>query len=284
MSSDHFNFCPIDGRPFLANEDRCAVCATERDALLFSARVSNASHSQQPRWRKLLYVKQDYPDNYVDHTFLEEMQKNANVRQYEYKTVVKESGVITQHLCSIVIFVAAFIHVYNDHLSILSLISFGNTLTLAGYIFWDQRLRHLTLNYRDERLKTLKAAFLFFLTLMVLSPILKTLTSDTSDDTIWALTVCLFLMNLLLHDYGSSNTTNIRYPGSLSTNAAIFASVLLASRLTSNLHVFGLILFAIEWFALFPILRRSLKVITTFLIELMDLIVSRTTRCLKQLL
>jgi phosphatidylinositol glycan class C protein len=54
---------------------------------------------------------------------------------------------------------------------------------------------------------------------------------------------------------------NKRYPGSLSTNAAIFASVLLASRLPSNVFVFGLMLFAVEWFALFPLLRRSVKVV-----------------------
>ena len=106
----------------------------------------------------------------------------------------------------------------------------------------------------------MKAGFLFVFTLLGLSPILKTLTADTSDDTIWALSVLFFLGNLLLHDYTCSHTTNIEYPGSLSTNAAIFASVLLASRLPSNGHVFVLMLFAVETFALFPLLRRSIKV------------------------
>jgi hypothetical protein len=46
----------------------------------------------------------------------------------------------------------------------------------------------------------------------------------------------------------------------VSLNAAIFASVLLASRLPSNLHVFALISIAIEVFALFPIMRHHLKV------------------------
>lgn len=50
-----------------------------------------------------------------------------------------------------------------------------------------------------------------------------------------------------------------RIPGSLSTNAAIFASVLLASRLDTNVDVFGLLSFAVEWFSLFPIFRRHLK-------------------------
>lgn len=51
-----------------------------------------------------------------------------------------------------------------------------------------------------------------------------------------------------------------RIPGSLSTNAAIFASVLLASRFDTNLDVFSLLSFAVEWFALFPIFRRYLQV------------------------
>lgn len=33
------------------------------------------------KWKKLLYVRQAYPDNYVDHTFLEEMQKNGKLQR-----------------------------------------------------------------------------------------------------------------------------------------------------------------------------------------------------------
>lgn len=43
--------------------------------------------------------------------------------------------------------------------------------------------------------------------------------------------------------------------GTLSLNAAIFAAVLLASRLESNEKVFGLVLFALELFAFFPLAR-----------------------------
>jgi phosphatidylinositol glycan class C protein len=91
----------------------------------------------KPRWKKLLYIKQEYPDNYVDHTFLEEMQKNTNVRAYDYWSVVQESGVVTQHLSSIVIFVTAFIHVYYEDISIYSLITSSSALSLIAYIVWD---------------------------------------------------------------------------------------------------------------------------------------------------
>ena len=43
-------------------------------------------------------------------------------------------------------------------------------------------------------------------------------------------------------------------------NAAVSASVVLASRLSTNVSVFALILFSILSFALFPILRRRLQV------------------------
>lgn len=33
-----------------------------------------------PPWQKLLWVKQNYPDNYVDGTFLDELQRNGNFK------------------------------------------------------------------------------------------------------------------------------------------------------------------------------------------------------------
>jgi hypothetical protein len=46
----------------------------------------------------------------------------------------------------------------------------------------------------------------------------------------------------------------------LSINAAISAAVVLASRLHDDLAVFGLMLFSVEAFALFPIFRRRIQV------------------------
>lgn len=46
----------------------------------------------------------------------------------------------------------------------------------------------------------------------------------------------------------------------MSVNAAISASVVLASRLVDDVSVFALMLFSIEAFALFPLLRRRLQV------------------------
>ncbi|KAI8325874.1 phosphatidylinositol N-acetylglucosaminyltransferase [Martensiomyces pterosporus] len=216
----------------------------------------------QPRrpWRKLLYIKQEYPDDYVDDTFLMELQKNTNVRMYDYSTVVMQTAVVTQHISSIMVFIAVFIHLYRGSLTGKALLWCSSIFTVLGFVFWDILNMYLrTPEQRVVRLNLIKGAVFFALLLFGLSPILRTLTEDTSSDTIWAMTVIFFFVNLAFHDYSSGNLTNIRFPGSVSLNAAVLAGVLLASRLDSNLCVFAFLSFALKWFALFPIFRRYLK-------------------------
>jgi len=70
----------------------------------------------------------------------------------------------------------------------------------------------------------------------------------------------LFTINIFFFDYGSppSSSTGAgkNIPASLSTNAALMASTVLASRLGSTGQVFSLTLFSIEVFGLFPVFRR----------------------------
>lgn len=70
----------------------------------------------------------------------------------------------------------------------------------------------------------------------------------------------------------------------LSMNAAISSSVVLASRLPDDLSVFGLILFSVQSFALFPILRRRMQVRTAYIFRcaLPDFCMVQTTAKLLQ--
>ena len=140
----------------------------------------------------------------------------------------------------------------------------------------------------QARLKTFKSALLIYFALLGLSPILKSLTKSTSSDSIWALATWLLIINILFFDYGSrylpekSNKTLISssaaelpvdpalapvnnsvrappFPSSLSTNAALMASTVLASRLLTTTAVFSLTLFSIQVFGLFPVFRRHLR-------------------------
>ncbi|KAL8417779.1 hypothetical protein RB594_001424 [Gaeumannomyces avenae] len=107
------------------------------------------------------------------------------------------------------------------------------------------------------RINAMKSALLIYFTLLGLSPILKSLTRSTSSDSIWAMSFWLLAINIFFFDYSGTwaGVNNISV-ASLSTNAALMASTVLASRLPSTGQVFGLTLFSIEVFGLFPVFRR----------------------------
>ena len=100
------------------------------------------------------------------------------------------------------------------------------------------------------------------LVLLAVSPVLRTLTEATTSDSIWALAAVLFALHLVLADYSSTwhsyshNRTSHGGQGkltnALSFNAAISASVVLASRLQTNIDTFTLITLAITLFAPSP--------------------------------
>ncbi|KAL2003770.1 hypothetical protein VTN02DRAFT_2406 [Thermoascus thermophilus] len=111
-----------------------------------------------------------------------------------------------------------------------------------------------------QRLATVKSAVLIYCALLGLSPILKSLTKSTASDSIWAMSCWLMIINIFSFDYGSGEGAGAtKFPASLSTNAALMASTVLASRLRSTTHVFSLTLFSIEVFGLFPVFRRQLR-------------------------
>ncbi|EAW09308.1 phosphatidylinositol N-acetylglucosaminyltransferase [Aspergillus clavatus NRRL 1] len=129
-----------------------------------------------------------------------------------------------------------------------------------GYLAQENDETAVFSSRNRQRLSTVKSAFLIYFSLLGLSPILKSLTKSTASDSIWAMSCWLLIMNIFSFDYGSGEGAGAtKFPASLSTNAAVMASTVLASRLPSTTHVFSLMLFSIEVFGLFPIFRRQLR-------------------------
>ncbi|KAJ8463385.1 hypothetical protein ONZ51_g10294 [Trametes cubensis] len=218
----------------------------------------------EAEWERVLWKKKPYPDNYVPRSFLSSLSRNPNFRPYTYWQLVILSCPISQHLANIFVFLAVFMRLQQRLLDPRALVWMSAAVFLAGYMAWEL----LDCSRVDggarytNRAKALKASILVFLALMSLSPVLKTLTAATSSDSIWALSACLFILNALLADYTAlrpQSHRRERLTSVLSMNAAISSSVVLASRLSDDISVFGLILFSVQAFALFPMLRRRIQ-------------------------
>ncbi|KAH7126575.1 phosphatidylinositol N-acetylglucosaminyltransferase-like protein subunit C [Dendryphion nanum] len=241
-------------------------------------RARSASRRRKGNYKKLLWFRQPFPDNYTDEeTFLDHLQRNPRLQPYEFWSLMADSTVIVQHMASVAIFCCCFVAIFQDRVSPVSVVSWASFCTVLAWALWDHWMGqeevensktlapHVdpasSLSPRNQqRLATAKSALLIYAALLGLSPILKSLTRSTTSDSIWALSTWLLCMNVAFFDY--SGGSGARLPASISTNSALMASTVLASRLPSTAHVFSLTLFSIEVFGLFPIFRRHLRTIS----------------------
>jgi hypothetical protein len=200
-------------------------------------------------WKKNLYENTDYPDNYTDKTFLEELKKNVHITEISPLTAVLGAGLVTQEMCIVVFFVIVYVYLYNGWIEPETVFVQSSLVAAVGYLTY--RILLTNKNYYDVMVKDLRTVLIFVVFGYVLSPILKTLTDTISTDTIYAMTTFMMIIHLIFFDYGVSAAI---VSSSLSLNAAIFGSVCLASRLASPFHAFVLLSNAVECFVLLPIL------------------------------
>ncbi len=173
-------------------------------------------------------------------------------------------------------------HTYSMRELVWGALSIGNqlsTIALFTVVFLECLWRTVDINVlmlmnallmfvgsylRNESISSASGSLLFVGTLQIAAPVLRTLTESYSDDTICSLSALLFFVHLFLQDYSYLNNQKSIFEGTVSLNAAIFASLLMASRLQSNEHVFSLTFFAFELFGYFPMARHNLKKLSPF--------------------
>lgn len=103
--------------------------------------------------------------------------------------------------------------------------------------------------------KFIRSAMVCLVGGITVSPILKTLTETISTDTLYAMVTVMMMMHIIFFDYGIESAI-VSPP--ISLNAALFAAVCLASRL-STVSAFTLILFASDIFVLLTMIRKQVE-------------------------
>eukprot|EP01062_Namystynia_karyoxenos_P050486 TRINITY_DN39299_c0_g1_i1.p2 TRINITY_DN39299_c0_g1~~TRINITY_DN39299_c0_g1_i1.p2 ORF type:complete len:384 (+),score=128.95 TRINITY_DN39299_c0_g1_i1:70-1152(+) len=222
-----------------------------------AARAAGAD-GQRPPWRRALWARQPYADDYVPPAFLEGLRTNAQLQTYHYSALVRESTPITQQITVVVLFCVAFARTHDGTLRAEDLLQFD---CAAAVCFAAARIA-------SEPAPSVRAAgrllcdwALFAALLLLLSPLLATLTRPWADDTLTAVCTVLLVAHLLLCDYRWLNAKVERQTRSsvASLSAATFAAVLLASRLSSATSAFALLGLHVLIFGVAPPLQRPLR-------------------------
>lgn len=254
--------------------------------------MRNATHrppskkptSQKKPWQKILYGNKGYPDNYSDPMFLKALQTNINVQMFKYWEAVKGATKLTHQLSLIVVFLLVYHNLYNRPSEIpaelLLLVVF--VICLMGYIWYaisngprcqdDRSCGYLT-TMRDDA-KTVACVLIFG---FILSPMLHTLTKRISTDTIYTITLFVFLLHIMCYDYGMPGALVSR---AISLNAVMFGTICLASRLETSLDAFVLLIVSFTFFAIYPHFLRLLESNTTSCLQFAPVTLFVSTSCL----
>ncbi|KAL6266657.1 hypothetical protein P5V15_003497 [Pogonomyrmex californicus] len=204
------------------------------------------------KWQKNLYENYGLPDNYTDSSFLEQLRKNIKPNNVTLIEALNLGASISTRLSVVVLFIIIFIWLNNEWTTPNVIVISGSILTILGYFVYNKKVPD-----RPVKLtKDLRTVLIFLTFGYILSPILKTLTETISTDTIYAMTISMFLTHLVFSKYGSSQ---IFLSDSLSITSSIFGSLMLASRLASPLHAFSLLTVSVQCFVLLPYLLLQIN-------------------------
>ncbi|KAI6173533.1 Poly [ADP-ribose] polymerase [Aphelenchoides besseyi] len=199
-------------------------------------------------WDKVLYRKHPYPDNYSGR-FLSELQTNLNSVEYTFWELIVGACTVICQVDSIIIYFCIFEFVQSRHLD--SMLLGISTIVFIGccevlYLCMNRPLPNL----RDHLLTATTLVFSGY----GFTPIIRTLTTSISSDTIWALSILTFIFSLVFHDFGAA-VWIVSVP--LSVNLCLTASVFLISRVENDLDAFLLLSLSLGCFSFWPRIRNQ---------------------------
>lgn len=196
-------------------------------------------------WKKLLYLKQPYPDNYTNVSFLDQLKTNSSVRKYSYWHLAYDFSLVLFYLHTIFIVILVFGQLYNVPEAPVDVVAISGAVGLVGGVMFHHQFLH-----------NVKLFSVIGFVLLVLSPVLKSLTRSTSSDSIWALSFILCVANAVFHDY---SLTTDSYRPIVSTNISLANGIVLASRLVLSQQTFFFLLFTIQMNILVPYFHYLLR-------------------------
>lgn len=217
-------------------------------------------------WKKVLYKAQPFPDNYTSSFFLERLVVNANVAQRSYWKIVAASLPVVQQFTAVALASTASYHLYFGSLSTSRILHWELNAFLIGTCLRSVCIAHQQTRHRNKGIviaaylrsyarsaaTSLFGGMLLVLITFFLAPLLASLSTSVSTDSVIATAVGLLIIHLYTFDYDTSALEDEGVSTRLSVSSAVCASILIASRLSSAFQILAEVFMALELFVLGP--------------------------------
>jgi len=217
---------------------------------------SDISAKHRKPWKRVLYEKQNYRDNFVDpDKFLDQLNvEQPSKTHVSFASLFLSASVVAQQFTVVSSFITVYKYLLLDNSHLYKIAALDGGLLIVGY-----GVQFLLDDGQVDLKRSIHTTILLGIYMRVAAPVLRTLTSSFSGDTIHALALTFSTIHLTFHDYAYVNSETSSFSGTLSLNAAMFTAIILASRLNNIELVVALLFLAVICFSLFPSLARLVK-------------------------
>jgi hypothetical protein len=184
-------------------------------------------------WRKVLYEKQSYPDNYIDREkFLEQLNMDVISSQHRlgYWSAVQNASVVAHQLSIVVIFLSMYKYAVAGKCGKYDLVAVNSSALLIYVVVTRLLDPEYFQSYRKNPMDNMRKLFVSGVVLRVSAPVLQTLTSSFSENTVHSLILITSTFHLITFDYNFLNNTSnnnlrpgilFRFPSFTSTSTDI---------------------------------------------------------------
>ena len=200
-------------------------------------------------WKRLLWLKQEYPDNYTDPSFIElrARQKAESNQKSDRKLSEAARAQIRLDFISFyqTILNTSFIYITFTYIYYYGFDPIPPTIFLSFITLIVSRTKvdPLLSSFMD-----VKSSLIITFAMLTLSPVLKSLSKTTASDSIWTLSFWLTLWYIFV----ISSTKSKDKPSNLSTNILVALVAVLSSRLSTTIDVFCFLLICIQLNIILP--------------------------------
>lgn len=210
---------------------------------------------QRKPWKRIMYEKQHYRDNYVDPVkFLDQLNVEKASGAQSFPALFLSASVVAQQFTVMSLFLTVYKYLLVDpkHLTVVGIVD--AVLVVVGCI-----IQFVMGDGNFQLVNSFHTSVLFGVFLRIAAPVLRSLTLSISGDTVHALGITFATIHLVFHDYAYINSKSDVFSGTISVNAAMFTAIILASRLDNIELVVAFLLLAVLSFSLYPSIARVIK-------------------------
>lgn len=186
---------------------------------MFRAPVGSDPPARIP-WRRVLYERQPYRDNHYDpDKFFDQLSilVHDQLPKYSFSDAIQYASLLAQQFSAVTFFLTIYQFILSGQVSLEALCLLDLVALVAGSSVYFILLPTPSLRLQ-QGLEFARVSVLFFICLRLASPVVRTLTSSVSEDSIYAASIVLCLVHLVSHDYRRNQSVPAASSGTLGSS------------------------------------------------------------------